>query len=120
MYANLFRGVVTTQFVDRFHFFVPEMEGIEARIIGFYASVQTPLSARQPLTFRRGSLWSTLLGPERRARQQIVVHVSAEQQRVDVEYHIQMILPLRMHYYSRREVQRLASDLGAIRQEASA
>lgn len=112
--SEIFRGTTLSWFVDRYQFFVPEIEDVAPQAIAFYEGAGAQLVGREPLTFWRGNWWSTLLGPERRARQRIVVHTAASERRVVVEYHINMVLPTRVYYSSHREATRLATDLGAV------
>ncbi|PQO32974.1 hypothetical protein [Blastopirellula marina] len=118
--SDIFRGTTLSWFVDRYEFFVPEMVDVLSTTIAFYEATNARVVARDPLTFWRGNLWSTLLGPERYARQRIVVHTDDQQHRVWIEYHINMVLPTRMYYSSHREVIRLATELGATHRSAIA
>ncbi|RCS52679.1 hypothetical protein DTL42_07515 [Bremerella cremea] len=118
--TDIFRGITLSWFVDRYEFYVPEMAEVVPLAIAFYEATNAQVIARAPLTFWRGNLWSTLLGPERYARQRIVLHLDADQHRVWVEYHINMVLPTRLYYSSHREVIRLAGELGAIHRSAIA
>ncbi|MEW4563820.1 hypothetical protein AB1K70_14900 [Bremerella sp. JC770] len=115
--SEVFLGTTLAWFVDRFEFFVPEITEVTHQVISFYEGAGARLVAREPLTFWRGNWWSTLLGPEHRARQRIVVRVHPTACRVDVEYHINMILPARIFYHSQRETMRLATELGAVHPE---
>ncbi|PQO31134.1 hypothetical protein C5Y96_12330 [Blastopirellula marina] len=114
LHRDIFRGTTLAWFVDRYEFFVPEIEAVVPQAISFYETIGAKLIAREPLTFWRGNWWSTLLGPEHRARQRIVVSTDASEHRVSLEYHINMILPTRLYYNSQREALRLAADLGAV------
>lgn len=116
--SKVFRGTTLAWFVDRYEFFVPEIEDVLPQAIMFYEGAGAQLVAREPLTFWRGNWWSTLLGPEHRARQRIVIRTSASDRRVNIEYHINMVLPTRIYYSSQREAVRLATDLGAVHPEA--
>ncbi len=111
--ADIFRGTTLSWFVDRYEFFVPEMASVVPQAIAFYERTNAQVVARDPLTFWRGNFWSTLLGPERYARQRIVLYTEDDQHRVWIEYHINMVLPTRLYYHSQREVIRLATELGA-------
>jgi len=115
--SKIFYGTTLAWFVDRYAFFVPEIQEAVPQAIAFYEASGARLIGRDPLTFWRGSWWSTLLGPERRARQRIVVHISAEEHRVSLDYHINMVLPTRIYYSSQKEAMRLATDLGAVHPE---
>ncbi|QDU78246.1 hypothetical protein Pan97_53300 [Bremerella volcania] len=115
--SEIFYGTTLAWFVDRYEFFVPEIAEVVPQAIAFYEGSGARLVAQEPLTFWRGNWWSTLLGPERRARQRIVLRTSASEHRVNVEYHINMILPTRVYYSSQREAMRLATDLGAVHPE---
>lgn len=117
LHSEIFRGTTLSWFVDRFEFFVPEIADVAPQAIAFYEATGAQTVAREPLTFWRGNWWSTLLGPEHRARQRIVLRTSVSEHRVSLEYHINMILPTRIYYNSRREALRLATDLGAVHPE---
>ncbi|MBA2117495.1 hypothetical protein [Bremerella alba] len=117
LHSKVFRGTTLAWFVDRYEFFVPEIEDVVPQAIAFYEVANARIVAREPLTFWRGNWWSTLLGPEHRARQRIVLSTSASDRRVNLEYHINMILPTRIYYSSQREAIRLATDLGAVHPE---
>ncbi|MHC2068935.1 hypothetical protein ACYFX5_15810 [Bremerella sp. T1] len=112
--SEIFRGTTLSWFVDRYEFFVPEIAEVMPQAIAFYETRNARVVSRDPLTFWRGNWWSTLLGPERRARQRIVVRMDVPQRRVNIEYQINMILPTRVYYSSQREATQLATDLGAV------
>lgn len=111
--SDIFRGTTLSWFVDRYVFYVPEIAEVVPQAIAFYEATKAHVISQSPLTFWRGNLWSTLLGPERYARQRIVINTDADEHRVGVEYHINMVLPTRLYYHSQREVFRLATELGA-------
>lgn len=117
LHSEIFRGTTLSWFVDRYEFFVPEIADVAAQATVFYEGAGARLIGQEPLTFWRGNWWSTLLGPERRARQRIVLTMVAEEHRVTLEYQINMILPTRVYYSSHREAMRLATELGAVHPE---
>lgn len=111
--ADIFRGTTLAWFVDRYKFCVPEVAEVVPQAIAFYEAASAKIISHDPLTFWRGNLWSTLLGPERFARQRIVIRLTAEQSLVEIDFQINMVLPTRVYYHSHREVLRLAAQLGA-------
>ncbi|MFN3150729.1 hypothetical protein [Bremerella sp.] len=114
LHREIFRGTTLAWFADRYEFFVPEIADVHPQAIAFYEGTGAQVVASDPLTFWRGNWWSTLLGPEHRARQRITVRTNASEHRVSLEYQINMILPTRVYYNSQREAMRLATDLGAV------
>ncbi|WDI44516.1 hypothetical protein [Bremerella sp. P1] len=116
--SEIFRGTTLAWFVDRYEFYVPEIEDVAPQAIAFYEVLGAQLVSREPLTFWRGNWWSTLMGPEHRARQRIVLRTTKSERRVSLEYQINMILPTRIYYNSHREAMRLATDLGAVHPDA--
>lgn len=115
--AEIFRGTTLSWFCDRYEFYVPEIDEVTSQVVAFFEATKARVIAREPLTFWRGNLWSSLLGPERYARQRIVVKFDLEQHRVHLEYHINMVLPTRVYYSSHNEAVRLATELGAVHPE---
>ncbi|PQO46300.1 hypothetical protein [Blastopirellula marina] len=113
VHADIFRGTTLAWFADRYEFCVPQIAEVAPQAIAFYEASRAKIISHDPLTFWRGNLWSTILGPERFARQRIEIHIDADQSLVKIEYHINMILPTRVYYHSHREVLRLAAQLGA-------
>ena len=111
--ADIFRGTTLAWFVDRYQFCVPEIAEVAPQAIAFYEASHGKIISHDPLTFWRGNFWSTVLGPERFARQRIVIHTLDDQSLVKIEYQINMVLPTRVYYHSHREVLRLAAQLGA-------
>ncbi|GAA4431012.1 hypothetical protein [Bremerella cremea] len=116
--AEVFRGATVTGFVDRYEFFVPEITQVVPQAIAFYEGTKAKVVSEDPLTFRRGNLWSTVLGPESYAQQRIVLRVDPQQHRVNLEYHIQLLLTARVYNTSHREAVRLALHLGAVHPDA--
>lgn len=115
--ADCFRGLTISGFVDRFRIYEPNPQDLIPRITHFYRQAKAPVRCPEfPLRFVRGNLLSSLLGPEKWAQQEIVVH-RIDQPRLElrIEYRVFMVLPIRPPVPTTlREVTRLALELEAI------
>ncbi|MBI1248783.1 hypothetical protein GC197_13195 [bacterium] len=116
--ADVHRGTTLAWLVDRYEFFVPEIVEVVPTAIAFYERTGAKVTSHDPLTFWRGNLWATVMGPERYARQEIVLEIDPSQLRVNLSYRINLVLPSRFFFNSHREAIRLATDLGAIHPDA--
>jgi len=124
-------GWATTRFTDRFVFFVfaDEESHLRASICGYYATKGASQVEGQTLSFRRGSIFGSLVGAETYASQRIDVEIGPcvetnlpvgidpyLHRQVSLHYHLVMylVLRVRLNAHSRYEARDLAATLSAV------